>query len=348
MKIMNNTYRDVRENESTIEKTPVSDLSETTELPVGSIIHVVTKDINGNYESKKMTTDWFKQKIYDSVQNTFKTSYWDTHESGSNKHDQEEAIAFERPKGTSFKALLKYLKDKDANKSSDDPATYAPVEVPETDPNGFVDHIYYDFDLLKRYMVVKDDEIEDDIYDLNVRVNELDCYFAPSMKWVTTTETSDREIEVINNETVNANNTDGENPDYCQMRIESGNKISNEWVCPASGNLVIYGWLDSSECLNNKAVPGAFCVIEGNINNNWEVISACSVIPEKTMTYVGFNLMVKKYLTIRARTGFVCGVKSGQFANQQDGYDTLANKTPNGFMCKIYCSTDYDEGELGS
>jgi len=88
--------------------------------------------------------------------------------------------------------------------------------------------------------------------------------------------------------------------------------------------------------LNNKATPSAFCVIEGNINKNWEIISVCPVTPAKSMTYVGFNLMVKKGLTIRARTGFVCGVKSSQFANQQDGYDTLANSKANGFKCMIY------------
>lgn len=79
MKIVNQIYRDNDPTESNIQKTPISALDETFQLPEGSLIHIVTNN-NGNYESKKMTTDWFKQRIYDSVQNTFKTKYWDTHE----------------------------------------------------------------------------------------------------------------------------------------------------------------------------------------------------------------------------------------------------------------------------
>ena len=347
MKILNKTYRDVSPRETPIEKTPITGLSLSNELPEGSFIHVVTKQGNG-FESKKMTTDAFKQKIYDLVQNTLKTRYWESHEliskelGSSYLHNQEEAIGFERPEGTSFKALLKYLQNKDETReaSGETFPIYAPEEVEKDDPDGFVNHIYFDFDLIKRYMVVKDNEIEADISELNTRVDELDCYFAPTMKWTTTTETSNREIKTVNNETINSNDTDGENPDYCQMSIESGNKISNEWTCPASGNLVIYGWLDSSTCLNNKATPSAFCVSEGNINKNWEIISVCPVAPAKTITYVGFNLMVKKNLVIRARTGFVCGVKSSQFPNQQDGYDTLANSGANGFKCMIYQNSE--------
>ena len=108
---------------------------------------------------------------------------------------------------------------------------------------------------------------------------------------------------------------------------------------------MIYGWLDSSECLNNKATPSAFCVIEGNINKNWEIISVCPVAPAKSITYVGFNLMVKKGLVIRARTGFICGVKSGQFPNEQDGYDTLANSKANGFKCMIYKKERTDDDD---
>ena len=46
--------------------------------------------------------------------------------------------------------------------------------------------------------------------------------------------------------------------------------------------------------------------------------------------------MVKKNLVIRARTGFICGAKSSQFPNEQDGYDTLANSRANGFKCMVY------------
>ena len=343
MKIVNKTYQDVREGESTIQKTPVTNLPDATELPYGSLIHVVTRLENGNYESKKMTTDTFKQKIYDAVQNTLKTSYWDTHEKGETKHIGPEAKEFERPKGTAFYDLVSYLQTKDAlrEERGETNPIYAPTEVLETDPNGFVDHLYYDFDLIKRYMVVKDGDIETDLSKLEERVDELDCYFAPTMRFATTALDNNIEV-VVTSDTLNHDLT--ENDTYCQMSIESGNKISNEWTCPESGNLVIYGWLDSSACLNNKATPSAFCVIEGNINKNWEIISACPVMPAKSITYVGFNLMVKKGLVIRARTGFICGVKSSQFPNQQDGYDTLANSRANGFKCMIYMKEpDSDE-----
>jgi hypothetical protein len=134
------------------------------------------------------------------------------------------------------------------------------------------------------------------------------------------------------------------------MHIEPGNKISNEWICPATGNLVVFGWLDSSEALNNKAIPSCYCVIEANINMGWEIISAQPVIPAKSITYVGFNLPVKKDLIIRARTGFTCGAKSSQYSNDQDGNDTLSNSVPNGFRCLIYSNDNYkvDEDSIES
>ena len=341
MKIINKTRSDIANEESSIQKTPISDLEETSALPDGSLIHIVVNEtaIRGDepsYTSKKMLVETFKQKIYDSVQNTLKTGYWDTHEKGETTHIQYEGDDLEeRPKGTSFVDLVKYLEAKD--KLREGAGTiypiYTPEEVPEDDPNGFIDHIYYDFDLIKRYMVVKDGDIELDINNLKDAARELDCYFAPTMKFATTALDNNVEV-VVSSDTINHDLTD--NDTYCQMSIESGNKISNEWTCPESGNLVIYGWLDSSACLNNKATPSAFCVIEGNINKNWEIISVCPVTPAKSITYVGFNLIVKKGLVIRARTGFICGVKSGQFPNEQDGYDTLANSKANGFKCMIY------------
>ena len=338
MKIINKTYQNVREGESIVQKTPITNLPDATELPYGSLIHVVTKLDSGNYESRKMTTDYFKQKIYDSIQNTFKTKYWDTHEKSQTQHINDTEIPDInpqdiRPKGSSFSELMEFLREKDTYRKKGDETTYTPAEVPEIDPDGFVDHLYFDFDLIKRYMVVKDGDIETDISSLKERVDELDCYFAPTMRFATTALDNNVEV-VVTSETLNHNLT--ENDTYCQMSIESGNKISNEWTCPASGNLVIYGWLDSSACLNNKATPSAFCVIEGNVNKNWEILSVCPVTPAKSITYVGFNLMVKKGLTIRARTGFICGVKSSQFPNEQDGYDTLANSKANGFKCMIY------------
>lgn len=99
--------------------------------------------------------------------------------------------------------------------------------------------------------------------------------------------------------------------DACQMEISQGNRVSNEWFVPDTGNLVIYGWIDSSEALNSKAIPSSFCAVEGRINNKWEILAVQPVIPAKSITYVGFNLLVKKGLVIRIRTGFSVGAKSG-------------------------------------
>jgi hypothetical protein len=355
MKIINKTYRDVGEGESPIQKTPITELQTATDLTYGSLIHIVTKNADDKYESQKMTTDTFKQKIYDAVQNTFKTSYWDTHElkedkTPSDKHDQGEDPNRDRPEGTSFADLLSFLDGKDKRTTGN--IKYVPEEVSDTDPNGFVDHLYYDFDLIKRYMVVKDSDIEKNINTINGNIDELGCLFSTEMDYATTKLNNNLQETIVTSDTIGQEL--GENDNYCQMSIESGNKISNEWTCPASGNLVVYGWLDSSDCLNNKATPSAFCVIEGNINGNWEIISACPVTPAKSITYVGFNLTVKKGLVIRARTGFICGVKSSQFPNQQDGYDTLSNSKANGFKCMIYSNKkgtedddDSGQGEEG-
>ena len=339
MKIINSTYRDTS---TTIQKTPVSQLDRITDLPEGSLIHIVTKVGNNElYESKSMGTDDFKQKIYESVQNTLKTAYWDTHhEAGEGPHaGLEETEADTRPKGTSFKDLLAFLKSKDDLKDNiTDKPFYVPDPVGDDPVDGFVNHIYYDFDVIKRYAVLKDNDLQGGVDRLNSRVDELDCYFATNMELNTTRENNNGEI-VDTHDSVNHIAT--ENDTYCQMSIAAGNKISNEWTCRYTGNLVVYGWLDSTTCLDNKATPSAFCVLEGQINQNWEIISVCPVTPAKSITYVGFNVPVKKDLVVRVRTGFVCGVKSSQFPNQQDGYDTLANSTANGFKCMIYSNKDY-------
>ena len=337
MKILNKTYRDVTAEDPQFQTTTIEDLSKTTELKDGSLIHIVENDGSNNFESKKMLVDDFKQKVYESVQNTFKTAYWETHEliskerGSSYLHDQnEEEVSGERPKGTSFKELLEYLRSKDNGSNP----IYAPEEIAKDAEDGFVKHIYFDFDLIKRYMVAKDNDIIADMEDIGGNVDVMDCQFSPIMSFATTR--LDNNIEtVVTNDSVNHDLT--ENDNYCQMSIS---KISSEWKCPASGNLVIYGWLDASQCLNNKSTPAAFCAIEGNINGNWEIISVCAVNPTKSMTYVGFNLTVKKGLTIRARTGFTCGAKSGQFSNEQDGNDTLSNSTANGFKCMIFSNKE--------
>lgn len=291
------------------------------------------------YESMKIRARDFKQKVYESVQNTFKTKYWDTHcrngsSAPSSSHNVTETGA-RRPENSSFKDFVDYLK-------SQHPQAH-PDEVASNDPDGFVKHIYYDFDVIKRYIVLKNNEITIDIDDIKRRLLNLECYFYEKMV-LTTTKLNNRNQVEVTHESVNHTPTVDDH--YCQMEIKDGNKISNEWTCPATGNLVIYGWLDSTNALNNKAVPSAFCVIEGNINGTtdkpvWEIISVQPVTPAKSITYVGFNLLVKKGLMIRARTGFTVGAKSSQFSNENDGYDTLSNDTANGFKCMIYSNEKY-------
>lgn len=330
MKIMNSNTRGIEENEVYIQKTPISDLSPTSELKPKSLIHIVqyTDIIGKPYQSMKMEIGTFEQKIYEAVQNTLKTSYWDTHEKKSDKHDLVEEGC---PDGMSFKDLVEYLGRFNAS----------PTEVPETATDGFVKHVYYDFDVLKRYAVVRGNELEDRFKDIDNTLDNIDALFSPKMGIFTTDEDGNLSTESVNH-------LKADDDTYCQMTIEEGNKISNEWEVPASGNLVIYGWIDSSKAMNNKSIPTSYCVVEANINSsdnskkkNWEIISAQSVIPAKGMTYVGFNLPVRQGLVIRIRTGFSVGVKSGQFSNENDGYDSLANSTANGFKCQVYSNAKY-------
>lgn len=209
----------------------------------------------------------------------------------------------------------------------------------------FIDHVYYDFDVVKRYIVKKDNDLQSQINVNKTNIIEVSSMFSTNMK-IWTTNNSGAAVEKSTTSTTTVDDT------YCQMEIKPGNKISNTWTVPASGNLVAYGWLDSSEALNNRAIPSSFCVLEANINpmsnaagteniDNWEIIAVQQVIPFKTKTYVGFNVPVRKGLIIRVRTGFTCGAKSIQNSNEQDGSDTLANSTANGFRCQVFCHKDY-------
>ena len=335
MKILNHIKRDETgqteaDETMSMEVTPVSKLNQTTSLNDKSLIHVVEYCENAQYESKKMLLSDFKEKVYQSVQNTLKTKYWDTHCSVDETSASHNKDVDNEPPGSSFKEIVAYLKKKD----------YAPDEVSTTDPDGFVNHIDYDFTVLRRYITLRDTEIQTSFRNLDTRVYDLECHFSPDMTLHSTKLNSNGDVEDVVDESINHNEND--NTGYCQMSISDGNKISNTWTCPATGNLVIYGWLDSTKALNNKAIPSAYCVIEGYINKQWEVIGAQPVIPAKNITYVGFNMSVKKGLQIRARTGFTVGAKSGQYSNGQDGYDTLSNNTANGFKCMVF--TD-KEGE---
>lgn len=278
----------------------------------------------------------FEQKIYEAVQNTLKTEYCNTHcnVSAPESHHHSGNAGEQSDKQTSFADLVAYLTGKN----------YAPAEVSETDSDGFVKHVYYDFDVLKRYMVLKDSELAASMAAVGSRVSTIEDHFASRMSLYTTELDAEGNVITSSN---SVNHSGNDNSSYCHMRIEPGNKISNTWTCPATGNLVVYGWLDSSDALNNKSIPTSYCAIEANINgtessSNWEVIGVQPVIPAKNITYVGFNLPVKKDLVIRARTGFLVGAKSGQFSNDNDGYDTLSNNVPNGFRCMIFSSDGYN------
>ena len=345
MKILNQTTRDVLENELPILKTPISELTLTSELRDESLIHLV-QYVSGDYpnelyESMKMKVGAFKEKVYQSVQNTLHQEYWDLH-SHVNDDDGEDGSSDESRK-FSFKDMLDYLETRNLAPSSIDRL----YNDEEKDRINFVRHVNYDFDVLRRYIVAKDDEINADIGLLWKYVRNINCHFDPEMIFTTLVDKgTGKGIEKVHESVNHKKNVDDT---YCQMSIKDGNKISNEWEVPADGNLVVYGWLDSSEVLNNKAIPQAFCVLEAKIKNhhdfteNWEIIGAQPVIPAKTITYVGFTVPVHKNLIVRVRTGFNVGAKSGQYPNEQDGYDTLSNSTPNGFKCMVYSNKDYVE-----
>ena len=323
MKIINQTYRNQTQVTSEA-RTSISELPLTTELVPESLIHIVQykdeTESGKRYESMKMEIGTFENKVYEAVQNTFHHEYWDLH-----GHDDDGGMS-----PFSFKDMLDYLGD-DAPESIDQWYDGSPEEKVKVN---FVKHVNYDFELLRRYIVKKDNELGSEINGIKGKLDELDCMFTREMALFTTTEDGSTTNRSVNNST----NVDD---DFCQMSIKSGNKISNEWKVPATGNLVINGWLDSSAVLNNKATASAFCVIEANINAKWEIIGVQGVQPFKNITYVGFTLPVKSGLIIRARTGFTVGNKSGQFSNEQDGFDTLSNSTPNGFKCMVFSNAEY-------
>ena len=305
MKILN---QNITVPNFSIEVTKVSELPTIENLYDDSLMHIVDR---GN-ESGKLTIGTFKWKIYESVQNTLKTEYIDTH-----VHSDDGA------EGWSFKEMVEYL-DSDISEF-----------IPEK--HSFVEHVNYDFEILRKYIVKKDKEAGETIKNIMDALLTTDTQFNSDMV-ITTTDSENYPTD----ESVWHSTT--ENDMYCQMQIQVGNKISNVWSVPNSGSLVICGWLDSEKVLNNKAIPSAYCVIEGKINGNWEIIGVQPVIPNKSITYVGFTIPVRKGLEIRARTGFVVGAKSGQFSNDQDGVGSLSNSVSNGFKCQVYSNKNIPNG----
>jgi hypothetical protein len=317
MKILN---QNITNTDLSIGITKISELQSTENFYDDSIIHIVEKGT-----SKHMTIETFKNKVYEAVQNTFKTEYIDTH-----NHDDDGA------NGWSFKEMVEYLE------------TDIGAFNPSAEESSFVEHVNYDFEILRKYIVKKDNEIGDGIRNLTAAILTIDNQFNKQMILTTRNESNDpvsSSDEGTSFSSVWYTSTDDD--DYCQMQIQVGNKISNEWVVPKSGILVICGWLDSEKVLNNKAISQAYCVIEGKINGNWEVIGVQPVIPNKSITYVGFTLPVREGLEIRARTGFVVGAKSGQFANDQDGVGSLSNSVNNGFRCQVYSNKNVPDGLRG-
>ena len=297
---------------SDIQKSPVSSFPETHQLKPDSLIHIVEMQMEG-YQSKKMLVKDFEEKLYSSVVNTLKAKYWDSHiPDAARTHKDVD----------SFRAILDYL-------GSD-----APAEI--TDRDTFVNHINYDFLVLRRYMVKRGGDLETKINSLVGTIHTVDSQFAPMMTLFTKGINGNIcEGKSVNNDA----NADDIDIGY-QMKIQDGNKISNTWIVPSTGNLVVYGWLDSNECLNNKATPSAFCVLEGNINDRWEIMSVQPVVPAKNITYVGFNVQVHEGLNIRVRTGFPVGAKSNGYSNDQGGLDSLANNTANGFKCQVFVNIE--------
>lgn len=318
MKILNQTTKDATYPFPT---TSLYELPLTVEMIPESYIHIVQQE-DGGYSSKKMSIQTFNNKVYQSVNNTFKVDYWREHnhyrpnpETG--RYDDGNSVKEEDGEEYSFIRMIEHL------------GSEAPERIGFTETN-FVKHLNYDFSVLRRYVVKRNLELQDEIDNAMYNVSELDCMFQGRMAITTTNKDNETTHDSVNHKK-------SENDRTCQLQIKEGNKIStNNWTVPETGNLVMYGWLDSSSALNNKAIPSSYCVVEASINGVWEIIGVQPVIPEKTLTYVGFTLPVRKGLVIRVRTGFNVGAKSGQYSNEQDGYDTLSNSTPNGFKCQVF------------
>ena len=316
MKIINT--KSTKRSESSIQTTPIEGLPKTTEIHEKALFLIDQFiESENSYSAKKIDANTLLKKLYSATNNTFKGDYWRT-------HLPKEDMTHENT--SPFKEMLLKI-----------PPSIRPEPI-DFEESRFVDHINYDFNVLRLYSDARDDELQEEIDILNSRLGLVGCNFDQDMILTTTELTNNGEISITHDSINHSTNVDNS---YCQMSIADGNKISNEWVVPATGNLVVCGWLDSTSALNSKAIPSAYCVLEGKINGQWEIISAQSVIPAKNITYVGFNVPVNKGLVIRARTGFVVGVKSGQYPNEQDGYDSLSNSTPNGFKCQVFSHKDY-------
>lgn len=331
MKIMNKATREATDE---IRKTPVSDLPSTDQIPAGSLIHLVTKSSDGGYHSKKMLVEVFQDKTYLAVDNTFKVYYHCLHDHGQSSTTESFRKMAERlVEAEKAPELAKVTKSDNVGPSRT--TVEMGSDFAELESAKFVEHVNYDFEVVSRYVLLVEEELNEGLEGLTDAVNGVDYLFQSKMRLTT----RDSKGDVVSKSVMHDTSVD---ESLVQMKIDEGNRISNEWEVPATGNLVIWGWLDSSGVLNNKALPSCYCSIQAKIQNlggeaaQWETVAVQPVIPAKTFTYVGFNLAVHQGLTIRVKTGFAVGAKSGQFSNEQDGYDTLADSTVNGFKCQVY------------
>ena len=143
---------------------------------------------------------------------------------------------------------------------------------------------------------------------------------------------------VVPNETISqqyANPRSGIHSNGFVLAFWKQNKVSSEFVCPATGMLTLYGWLDSSNVQNIKYLPSAWCALEGKIGGNWEIMQIQSVVPAKQFSYVSFCVPVVKDLTVRMELGFVPGEASGRYDRSKIP-ESLANTQPNAFLGGVY------------
>lgn len=175
MKIIDQTIRDAN---YPFQTTSVFDLPPTSDLIPESYIHIV-QFIDGGYSSRKMHIGNFTNKVYQAVNNTFKVEYWRLHNHYADSIDSEgNKPKDEDDKEYSFIKMIEYL-------DSDGSDIHAPDRIDFTKSN-FVEHVNYDFAILRRYIVRKDNELQGKIDANKNSIDDLDCFFNSDMTITTT------------------------------------------------------------------------------------------------------------------------------------------------------------------
>ncbi len=116
-----------------------------------------------------MTIGQFQRKLYEAVQNTLKVEYCKTHMEwvDENPDHVDDNVEQNYPDGSSFKDIAAYLKRMNC----------MPEEVETDEEDGFVKHVFLDMDILKRYVVLKNQDIESNISRIDQMTTELDDHF---------------------------------------------------------------------------------------------------------------------------------------------------------------------------